>query len=230
MPAAAKKRSAVNAESVEGSNVTSLTVGAATPLVIEPPNFGLATIRLRGVAPYVQHKFSQKARAMMEAKHRAGSQAKKGKQREARDFESDYEAAMHISREGWCGIPAPSFRNAAISACRVVGFQMTRAKLSVFVLADGYDKDDGTPLVRIYGEPRRHEAIVRNDTGVVDIRWRPMWEQWYADIRVRWDQGQFSAADIINLFARAGLQVGVGEGRPDSPDSNGMGWGLWEID
>jgi len=25
------------------------------------------------------------------------------------------------------------------------------------------------------------------------------------------------------------VQVGVGEGRPDSRDSNGLGWGLFEI-
>jgi hypothetical protein len=141
-------------------------------IVISQPNFGTATIRIVGEAPYVQHKFSAKAKAMMEAKHRLGDVAKKDNKREARDFEGDYLNAAHISHEGWYGIPAPSFRNAAISACRVVGFTMTRAKLSVFIKPDGFDKDEGTPLVRIYGEPRRHEAIVRNETGVVDIRWR----------------------------------------------------------
>lgn len=198
-------------------------------VVIEPPKFETAAITIVGTAPYVQHKFSQKARKQIEAKQRAGSQANKNRKREARDFEGDYEAGKHVSRDGWLGIPAPAFRNAMISACRIVGFKMTLAKLSVFVEADGFDKDDGTPLVKIIGEPRAHEALVRNETGVVDIRWRPMWEEWSATVRVRWDATQFSAQDVVNLFARAGMQVGIGEGRPDSPNSNGLGWGLFEV-
>lgn len=198
-------------------------------VVIEPPKFETAAITIVGTAPYVQHKFSQKARKQIEAKQRAGSQANKNRKREARDFEGDYEAGKHISRDGWLGIPAPAFRNAMISACRIVGFKMTLAKLSVFIEADGFDKDDGTPLVKIEGEPRAHEALVRNETGVVDIRWRPMWEQWSAVVRIRWDATQFSAQDVVNLFSRAGMQVGIGEGRPDSPNSNGLGWGLFEV-
>jgi len=31
------------------------------------------------------------------------------------------------------------------------------------------------------------------------------------------------------LLARVGMQVGIGEGRPDSKNSAGMGWGLFEV-
>lgn len=203
---------------------------SSTRVVIEPPKIGVASIRIVGIAPYVQHKFSKKAREQMMAKQRQGDQAKKERKREAKDFEQVYKDAMHVSREGWVGIPAPSFRNAMISACRLVGFKMTHAKLSVFIEADGFDVDDGTPLVRIIGEPRVHESYVRNDTGVADIRWRPMWEKWSAVVRIRFDLNQFSAPDIVNLLARAGLQVGIGEGRPDSKNSAGMGWGIFEIE
>ncbi|MFN0191215.1 MAG: hypothetical protein ACKVP5_04455 [Aestuariivirga sp.] len=201
----------------------------ARSVVIESPKFEVAVFNIVGVSPYVQHKFSAKAREMMMAKHRAGSQATKGKKREPRKFEDDYKQATHFSREGWVGIPAPSFRNAMIDACRVVGFKMTQAKMSVFIEADGFDADEGTPLVKIEGEPRIHEALVRNDTGVADIRWRPMWEQWKAAVRIRWDAQQFSAQDVANLLARAGMQVGIGEGRPFSKNSNGLGWGLFEV-
>jgi hypothetical protein len=116
-----------------------------------------------------------------------------------------------------------------ISACRVVGFKMTHAKLSVFVEPDGFDADDGTPLVRIYGEPMVHEGLVRNATGVADVRWRPMWRQWHAFVRVVYDADQFTLEDVSNLLARAGMQVGIGEGRPDSKMSAGMGWGTFRI-
>ena len=54
-------------------------------------------------------------------------------------------------------------------------------------------------------------------------------EGWEADVRIRYDGDQFTASDVVNLLARAGLQVGIGEGRPDSKKSTGMGWGLFEI-
>jgi hypothetical protein len=117
-----------------------------------------------------------------------------------------------------------------ISACRLCGIKMTHAKLSVWVEADGIDANDGTPLTKIEGKPRIHMASVRNSNGVADVRWRPMWEQWSADVRLTWDLDQFADVDIVNLLLRAGLQVGIGEGRPDSPNSNGLGWGRFQIE
>jgi len=200
-------------------------------VAISAPNLQTAEFRLIGVAPYVQNKFSAKAREQMKSKQEAGPQANKGRKREAKDFKLCYEQAQHVSREGWHGIPAGSFRNAMISACRMVGFKMTHAKLSVFVEADGFDADDGTPLVRITkGKPHYHEMPVRNESGVCDIRARPMWDEgWEAKLRVRFDGDQFSVTDVANLLLRAGMQVGIGEGRPDSKASAGMGLGIFTI-
>ena len=196
---------------------------------ISRPKLQTATIRIIGIAPYVQHAFSEKQRKQMEATQRAGSQARTKRTREPKDFEAVYEAAKHKSKEGWCGIPAPAFRNACIDACRLGGYKLTHAKLSIFIEADGIDAVDGTPLVKIEGEPRIHQMAARNDSGVADVRWRPMWETWAADVRVQWDLDQFSATDIVNLMLRAGLQVGIGEGRPNSPKSNGLGWGRFRL-
>jgi len=202
---------------------------APKAIVIDRPKFETIAVHIKGVSPYVQHKFSQKARQQMMDKQRLGDQAKKSRKRDAKDFEQTYKDAMHISREGWNGIPAPSFRNAMISACRIVGFKMTLAKLSVFIEADGFDSD-GAPLVKLQGTPRVHEGYVRNETGVADVRWRPMWEEWSALVRIRYDANQFSATDVVNLLHRAGMQVGIGEGRPDSKNSAGMGWGMFAIE
>jgi hypothetical protein len=202
---------------------------AETTVVIRPPNFQQAEFRIRGTAPYMQHRFSQKAREMIRAKQAAGQQARSRRPREARDFDADYEAARYRMVDGRNGIPSPSFRNAMISACRTVGFKMTLAKLSIFTVADGLDAVDGTPLVAIEGEPERDERMARNETGVIDIRVRPLWREWAATVRFRWDADQFSAADVANLLARAGGQVGIGEGRPDSPNSAGIEFGTFEI-
>ena len=206
-------------------------VKAVESVVIKAPNMQRARFTIRGIVPYVQNRFSRKAIDMMKAKQEAGGRSKKSTAREAKDFTAAYEGAFHRSIEGWAGIPAGAFRAAMISACRLVSFKMTIAKLSVFVEQDGLDAVDGTPLVRITkGNPHYVEHFVRNETGVADIRPRPMWDAgWEAALMVRWDGDQFSASDAANLLARVGLQVGIGEGRPDSRNSGGMGWGMFEV-
>lgn len=48
-------------------------------------------------------------------------------------------------------------------------------------------------------------------------------------VTVRFDADQFTVADVTNLMARVGLQCGIGEERPNSRDSTGMGYGLFEV-
>lgn len=198
-------------------------------VVIPSPNFKTAEFTIRGTSPYVQLKFSQKVKEMLKAAHEEGQKSKKGKKKEPRNFDEDYQNSIHYSTEGWVGMPAAGFRNATISACRTVNFKMTLAKLSVFFEADGYDRDDGTPLIKIEGKPEKVMHHVRNQTGVVDLRVRAMWREWTAKVRVKWDADQFNLTDVTNLLQRVGLQVGIGEGRPDSKLSCGMGWGLFDI-
>jgi hypothetical protein len=199
---------------------------------IPAPNFKKIRLTLVGTAPYVQNAFSAKAREMIRATQAAGSTAKGKKKREPKDFDECFQQAQHVSSDGVHGIPAPGFRSAMVSACRTVGFTMTRAKLGFFVEADGFDVIDGTPLVYITkGEPEHVEHAVKNESGVVDLRARPMWKPgWKCELTVRYDADMFEDTDIVNLVARAGMQVGIGEGRPDSRKSCGMGWGLFEIE
>lgn len=216
---------------ISETNGKAKTTPAENTLTIAPPNFQVAEFTIRGVTPYVQNKFSAKAKLKMKETQEAGSTARKGKAKEAKNFREAYEGAIHRFPDGTCGIPAPAFRNALISACRMTGYAMTRAKLSVTIVADGVDSDDGTPLVKITkGEPEYMESTVRLESGVCDIRPRPMWKPgWQAVVRVRFDADQFTLVDVANLMVRAGLQVGIGEGRNDSRKSTGQGWGEFEV-
>lgn len=199
-------------------------------VAITAPKIHTAEFRIVGTAPYIQLRFSEKAMNAMRAKMELGSQAAKKKAKEARDFDEDFRQALHVSDEGWNGIPASAFRNAMISACRLVGFKMTLAKLSVFVLPDGFDKVDGVPLIKIEGDPEPHIMHARNATGVCDLRVRAKYWPWAATVRIQYDADQFSATDAANLMHRVGTQVGIGEGRPDSKMSAGMGWGTFRLD
>jgi hypothetical protein len=196
---------------------------------IKAPNFSVAEFRIRGTAPYMQLRFSEKAQNQMAATQAAGSQARTKRGHAARSFDADYEAAMHVDRDGRRGIPASAFRKGMIDACRVVDFKMTQAKMSIFVEADTLDIVDGMPLVFIEGTPRRVDMPVPNANGRMDIRVRARWDSWAARIRVKWDADQFSATDVLNLLVRVGVQVGVGEGRPFSKNSAGIGYGTFEV-
>lgn len=206
-------------------------IAGSARVTITAPKLVVGAFLIRGVAPLVTNRFSNKAREIIRAQQAAGTSPKRGKVREPKDFDDLFRQAMHTSPDGWHGIPASAFRNALISACRLADFRMTLAKLSVFVVEDGYDADGVTPLVRITkGEPKPFEMMVRNASGVCDIRSRPMWAPgWEATVRIRFDADQFKLADVANLLLRVGMQVGLCEGRPDSKDSAGLGWGLFEI-
>ena len=130
----------------------------------------------------------------MKATQEAGSTSRSKKVREAKDFDALYEGAKHKSAEGGEGIHAAAFRNAAISACRAVGFKMTHAKLAFSVMQDGWDEVDGAPLVKILdGEAEKWVAPTRNATGVIDLRSRPMYRKWGAKLNIRYDAGMLTA-------------------------------------
>lgn len=226
-----KRRIAKNRiKGIEG-NGSSETVET---VVISPPNVKVAVFTVVGTSPYVQNKFSAKAKAEMKAKQEAGSQAKKSRKRDPKNFKECYEESQYKAAEGsWPngGMPATAFKSAMVAACRLVDFKMTDAKQCVNVQADGYDVDEGMPLIKITkGKPKYFEQAVRNETGVADIRARAMWNPgWEAEIRIEFDADRFTHTDVANLLMRAGKQVGIGEGRNASRKCVGLGWGAFEL-
>lgn len=199
-------------------------------VTIKPPNLQTAQFEIVGNAPLVVHRFSAKTKAQMLAKMEAGSTAKKGKAREALDQQAAFNGARYISKDGWDGFNASAIRCAMISACRLVGFKMTLAKLSLFVVPDGWDRvEPQIPLIRINGKARLQPDMARVETGQAYVTIRPAYDNWSAKITIRFDADQFTIDDVSNLLARVGQQVGICEGRPDSKNSAGMGWGTFDI-
>jgi hypothetical protein len=199
-------------------------------VTIKPPRFGRATFLIEGTAPLVIHRFSAKTKEQMKQKMETGKAASSKKNREAKSTDNLYEEARYVSKQGWDGLHAGAVRNALISACRLVGFKMTLAKLSLFVEADGVDvSEPQIPLLKIIGKPVKQEDMARVETGQPYVTVRAAYHEWKINVRMRWDEDQFTLDDVTNLLMRVGMQVGLGEGRPDSPNSAGMGWGLFEI-
>jgi hypothetical protein len=200
-------------------------------VLVKAPNFGVAEFEIKGLAPLVIHRFSQKTKEQMKQKMETGKASGSRKNREARATDDLFNEARYKSKEGWDGFHAGAIRLALISACRLVGYKMTLAKLSVFVEPDGWDSlEPQVPLIRIYGEPVKQEDMARVETGQPYVTVRAAYHGWSAKVRIRFDQDQFTITDVSNLLSRVGLQVGIGEGRPDSKRSAGMGWGLFAVE
>lgn len=218
---------------VLSTTVESSTEPTKVAVTIKPPNFGIAEFRIAGEAgsPLVIHRFSAKTKQQMKDKMETGKAAGSRKNREAKATDDLYEEARYRSSEGWDGFHASAIRNAMISACRLVGFKMTLAKLSVFTIPDGRDATEPQiPLVRIYGDPVKQEDMARVETGQPYLTVRPAYHDWYSIVKIRYDMDQFTYVDIANLLSRVGIQVGIGEGRPDSKNSAGMGWGMFHVE
>jgi hypothetical protein len=199
-------------------------------VTIKEPNFKVAKVRITG-ENYVQNRFSSENREKMAAKQREGSAAAKTRRaKPPKDFEAVYRGSMHVSQEGWVGIPATAIRNAMIDACRLTEFDMLRCKMCIFIVKQGLDRDNLEPLIKINGKPKMFIDRVKIGINQTDLAARAIFEKWSAEFEIEWDADVFSPSDVINLLARAGRQVGIGAGRPLSKTSGGTGKGQFRVE
>lgn len=206
-------------------------------IAIAPLKQAIVTVPIVGQTPLKVLRFSAKKRGEVQSKQEAGDQAKTKTRRQAKDFAAEYEEAKYRCTQlidgdkiTWLGINASGVRNGCIETCRMAGFAMTRAKMAIFCIQDGYDDLDRTSLCRVYGDEEMSVDPVRNASGVIDLRPRVMFSEWRINVRLRFDEDQFSVSDVINLMIRVGQQNGLGEGRPNGTNGAGTGNGLFLCD
>lgn len=198
-----------------------------TTFVIPRPQKQTIAVSIRGTSPLLVHAWGDKARKMMLDKQMKRATGAK----EAKNPEQDVLDSLYVADEGWYGFPSSAFKAAMVGACRQVdGLPMTLAKRMCFVLDDGFSTKQGMGLVRIYGDWQPHESMVRLESGVADIRFRAIFMEWTAVIRIEVNVGIISAEQMVNLLALAGDSEGVGEGRPSSPKSATGKNGRWEVE
>ena len=164
-----------------------------------------------GDTPLIMHAWSEKAKREMLDK-----QMKKAKTaKEAKDPNSDYEQAFYRLPDGRPGFPSIAFKAAAVSAGGRFsdGLKMTELRGSFFIEGE---------LIPIIGEPRMREDMVRVGMGTADIRYRPEFPKWRAEMTLRYNADAISLDQIVNIFNLAGFGVGVGEWRPERDGQFGM--------
>lgn len=183
---------------------------AVTPITLPELSIATTTIRLVGDSPLICHAWSHKAKQEMLDK-----QMKKAKQaKEAKDPERDFRESLYTHPQGGYGFPAVAFKSAAVDACsHIAGVTKVEARGAFHIIGD---------MIKIEGEPRMREDMVRIAMGTADIRFRGEFPEWACELTVRFNRNVLSEEQIRNLFNVGGFAIGVGEWRPQKDGSFGM--------
>lgn len=170
-------------------------------------------VPITGISPLVIHAWSQKA--MIEIANKQAGKAK-NKKHEVRIPEEEFEAAKHKSPQGWDGFPAAGFKAAMIRGAKMIGMVMKDTQTSFFVKADCEE----TQLVEIIGSCRMRTDMVRVGMGAADLRYRPEYLNWSANLTIEFNAGMISVDQIYQLIKAAGYGCGIGEMRPEKGKFN----------
>lgn len=170
-----------------------------------------------GTSPLIVHNFSDKSkRQMLEAQ-----QGKKSP-KQIRDPQSEYEAAFYrIADEAGVdryGFPVTAFKAATVGAARFYGKDVKMTELRQFLFFHGLlTKADPQQLVEIHGIPEMREDVVRlgGMARSADLRYRPQFVEWSAELKVTYVTSSLSESSVLSLIDAGGLGIGVGEWRPE---------------
>lgn len=166
-------------------------------------------VPILGTTPLIVHRFSEKAKKKM-----LDNMQGKHSPKEAKNPEAEYEAAFYRLKDGRHGFPSVGFKQAMVSATRLFGkdVSMVLVRQTIFVHGEpGADQ----PLVAIEGEPIMREDVVAVNRGGHDLRYRPEFSDWRADVVITYVKASFTRGSVLTLLDAAGLGVGIGEWRPE---------------
>lgn len=195
--------------------------GEAIPLELRD-----CTIEIVGTSPLICHAWSEKAkRAMLDKQMKKAKQAKEAKRPVVDVVESLYwlstkpdlalddDTLLAAIRSGSFGMPAVSFKSAAVDACsHIEGVTKVQARGAFHIEGD---------MIAVQGVPQMREDMVRVGMGTADVRYRAEFREWGARLALRYNARVLSAEQIVNLFNVGGFAIGIGEWRPEKNGSFG---------
>jgi hypothetical protein len=210
----------------------------ATPqITIQRLERGTLFVPIRGTAPFICHRFSEKAKGQMLDNSTGVKRAKTPK-----NPQEEYAAAFHRFKDGdlRAGFPVIGFKQATVSGARLYS-QLTMTGLRQCLFFRGEVGAEGQMLAQIdgpegsiadpddedTGQVYRREDVVRlNKMGSTDLRYRPCWPEWTTLLEVIFVKSMLTKDSVLSLIDAGGLTVGVGEWRPEK----GGDFGTYEID
>ena len=207
---------------------------------IKPVEVRTVTVRIRGTAPLIVHKWSEKAKKMILDKQTKATKTK--------GHDLKVPVADFISSAYWI---TPEPKGSTDEECEVAfdeavrngarwGFPVTAIKQATIMSASRNDIDIKTTTLRgcffIKGEgpdmlaeikgcaPHMREDMVRvgGISKTADIRHRAQFDDWYMDLDISYNvNGPITLEQIVNLINLGGFTCGIGEWRPEKDGSFG---------
>jgi len=174
-----------------------------------------------GTTPVIIHAWSAKAKRQM-------LDAMQGRKtpKEPKDPEAEYEAAFYRLKDGRPGMPALAFKSATVGGARFFGKQITMTALRQFCFFRGEPGLTGQQLVPLEGEAVMREDVVTVGRGGSDLRYRPQFTEWSAQLVVTYVTSMLTRDSLLSLIDAGGMGVGVGEWRPEKSGD----FGTYQID
>lgn len=206
-----------------------------TTVVVPEIRIGKVQIHLKSESLLCTHRFSEKAiKAILDKQMGIPSQGREAKDT-VRDFLSGLyilpgsdEVKVHgewpseIWAEGGFGFPAMSLKLAIIRAATDCNLHMTDMRRALRIpSADGL-----IPIICKPGPYLRSDPV-RLSSGVCDIRFRPEFREWQADVIIRFNMAILNIDQLLTLVNSAGFGAGIGQGRPSL---SGGEWGTFRLD
>ena len=197
-------------------------------ITIKPVEIKTVPIRIVGDTPLIVHAWSYKAKRELVEKTKA---SKKEPRNPFRDFvnsmywldgvdpkdmtEEQYEELVKADKVR-TGFTAYSVKMAGNAAAYRLGWVKNQMALRGSYFLNPLD-DPACDYAEIKGDlPFMREDMVKIGMGTADIRWRPMYENWYMDLLLSYNaSGEISLEEILNVINAGGYCVGIGEWRPE---------------
>jgi hypothetical protein len=193
-------------------------------LSIAPLETGVAKFCILGMTPLVQNRMAEKARQELlyprGGRLSSADKVARLKHNPIEEFRSAAHAPKDKEYPTRLIIPAGAFRKAlAEAALDTPGAAKAQIMRLTWILAESGGTD-----IPVFGLPELFMSVVRmsDRNRTPDIRTRPILPRWACYLSVRYLKPQLTAATIGNLLARAGLLIGIGDGRHEKSGDFGM--------
>jgi len=212
------------------------------PFEVPPIRIGRVKMRLIGDEILCVHNWSDKAKRLMLEKQMG--KAQQGK--EPKCPTEDFLGALHVMpgckpllhdedpgsiyAVGEFGFRACGLKAAIIRAATDVGMRMTDMRRAIRIPGSILKENcfGSEALIRLHCDPGPYMRcdMVRLESGVADLRFRPEFRNWSADVLIRFNRAVITLEQVVNLVRTAGFGVGLCEWRPE----RGGEWGTFKVD
>ncbi len=200
---------------VRKSAAPSKDTDSGVKIFIPTLEIGDFNVRIEGTSSLIVHRFSEKAKKMIEDKQQKTATAPRAK----RDPKSEYLASLYVlpghkagEKGARYGVPAVAFKRACEAIAPYYGMPRTVVR-GLFQIHSAEDGTGGLIPLK-YKKLLMNEDAVRLESGVLDLRYRGEFLAWSCDLKVIYDKSRTNPTQICSLLSNAGFAAGICEKRP----------------